>query len=206
MGEVILVILIVAFSLIFSRKKGKPGSAVRGASRNPRAAFSQDTEKVTYTHAPASSGENPKALFKNLTEMAGIDLDDLIDGLTDEEGESDFVMPAKLPKQRLRAKPAAVQMKAPLREIVSSVQGVSAMDEEGCVGGSMPHSHEEGERRAEHAEHLYAAGRQSEMALNAHAVSQELNNANIEQLRRAVIMAEILDRPKALRRPVPRRW
>ena len=206
MGEVILVILIVAFSLIFSRKKGKRGSAARGASRNPRVDFSQDTEEATHTSAHTSGEEKPKALFKNLTEMAGIDLDDLIDDLTDDEDEQDFVMPAKLPKQRLRAKPAAVQMKAPLREIVSSVQGMSAFDEEGCVGGSMPHSHEEGESRAEHAEHLYAAGRQSEMALNAHAVSQELNSANIEQLRRAVIMAEILDRPKALRRPAPRRW
>lgn len=206
MGEVILVILIVAFSLIFSRKKGKRGSAARGASRNPRVDFSQDTEEVTHTSAHTSGEEKPKALFKNLTEMAGIDLDDLIDDLTDDEDEQDFVMPAKLPKQRLRAKPAAVQMKLPLREAASPVQGVSAMDEEGCIGGSLPHSHEEGERRAEHAEHLYAAGRQSERALHAQAVSQELKDVNIEQLRRAVIMAEILDRPKALRRPVPRRW
>ena len=206
MGEVILVILIVAFSLIFSRKKGKQGSAARGASWNPRVDFSQDTEKLKQKNAQTYGAEKPKALFKNLTEMAGIDLDDLIDGLTVDEDEQDFVVPAKLPKQRLRAKPAAVQMKAPLQEAVSSAQGMSALDEEGCVGGSLPHSHEEGERRAEHAEHLYAADRQNERALNAHAASQELKDVNIEQLRRAVIMAEILDRPKALKRPVPRRW
>ena len=78
--------------------------------------------------------------------------------------------------------------------------GESAVDAEGCVGGSLGAHREEGERRAEHRLHE----RRREAALAAECVASRraaaVHQANVDQLRQAVVMSEILDKPKALRR------
>ena len=78
--------------------------------------------------------------------------------------------------------------------------GESAVDAEGCVGGSLGAHREEGERRAEHRLHE----RRREAALAAECVASRraaaVRQANVDQLRQAVVMSEILDKPKALRR------
>ena len=80
------------------------------------------------------------------------------------------------------------------------VQGVSALDDEGCVGGSMEHIHTEGETREEHRRHVEALHqREREETLAAEAAT-ELAEMNLQKLRRAVVMAEILDKPVSLRR------
>ena len=78
--------------------------------------------------------------------------------------------------------------------------GESAVDAEGCVGGSLGAHREEGERRAEHRLHE----RRREAALAAECAASRraaaVRQANVDQLRQAVVMSEILDKPKALRR------
>lgn len=74
--------------------------------------------------------------------------------------------------------------------------GESAVDAEGCVGGSLGAHREEGESRAEHRLHE----RRREAALAASRRAAAVRQANVDQLRQAVVMSEILDRPKALRR------
>jgi len=73
-------------------------------------------------------------------------------------------------------------------------------DEEGCVGGSMAHTHEEGESRKEHARHVREARKQEAQEALAVQAATELSEMNLHRLRQAVVMAEILDRPRALRR------
>ena len=74
------------------------------------------------------------------------------------------------------------------------------MDAEGCVGGSLGAHREEGESRAEHRLHE----RRREAALAAECAASRraaaVRQANVDQLRQAVVMSEILDKPKALRR------
>ena len=74
-------------------------------------------------------------------------------------------------------------------------QGEGFDDEEGCLGGSMPHGHEEGESREEHSRHIAAmeAREKAEVAVSPKGI-------DARQLRRAVVMSEVLGRPKALRR------
>jgi hypothetical protein len=72
-------------------------------------------------------------------------------------------------------------------------------DEEGCVGGSMAHTHEEGESRTEHARHLREAQNREAQETLAASAAAELREMNLSRLRQAVVMAEILDRPRALR-------
>ena len=95
------------------------------------------------------------------------------------------------------------QKAAPAEAIVTddeeSLEGVSLFDEEGCVGGSLPHEHEEGERVEEHLKHQEAPRRRDMEREAAITASEELQAMNLRRLRQAVVMAEILDKPRALR-------
>lgn len=102
---------------------------------------------------------------------------------------SEDVKPVKVAGQQ---SPVFMAAKAPL--------GASILDEEGCVGGSMEHGHEEGESREEHRRHVEEAHRREARETLADQAAAELGRRNLSRLRQAVVMAEILDRPKALRR------
>ena len=78
-------------------------------------------------------------------------------------------------------------------------QGASAFDDEGCVGGSLAHDHTEGEDRAEHARHKEEVKRREAVEALEHAQAANAAAVNVHRLRQAVVMAEVLDRPKALR-------
>ena len=81
----------------------------------------------------------------------------------------------------------------------ASAQGQSAFDDEGCVGGSLPHDHSEGESRSEHAQHI-AAMKARDAEETAIAAPQGLAGLDPRDLRRAVVISEILGKPKALKR------
>ena len=77
-------------------------------------------------------------------------------------------------------------------------QGASLHDDEGCLGGSLPHDHSEGENRAEHAAHIAAMeARDAEEA--AVAAPRGLAGFDPRDLRRAVVISEILGKPRAYR-------
>ena len=78
--------------------------------------------------------------------------------------------------------------------------GMSRADAEGCLGGSLSGHSEEGESRAEHAEHLRKADAQERAILRGEERALHMRTAARAELRRAVVWSEILDRPKALRR------
>ena len=109
-------------------------------------------------------------------------------------------------RQKLRAKAKPADKKAAGSAPAQAVRlddlpsGESAVDAEGCVGGSLGAHREEGERRAEHRLHE----RRREAALAAECAASRraaaVRQANVDQLRQAVVMSEILDKPKALRR------
>ena len=78
--------------------------------------------------------------------------------------------------------------------------GESVTDENGCIGGSLGAHAEEGETHAEHAEHVMK--RDEALAAEASVARQAaaLRAASVSELRRAVVLAEILDKPVSLRR------
>ena len=73
-------------------------------------------------------------------------------------------------------------------------EGHSALKDADCVGGSMAHTHTEGVSRAAHARRMAAmdAGQDGDMLPET---------IDARALRRAVVMAEVLGRPKALNNP-----
>lgn len=78
--------------------------------------------------------------------------------------------------------------------------GMSRTDAEGCLGGSLSGHSEEGESRAEHAEHLRKVDAQERAILRGEERALHMRTAARTELRRAVVWSEILDKPKALRR------
>ena len=81
-----------------------------------------------------------------------------------------------------------------------ATNGMSRADAEGCLGGSLSGHPEEGESRAEHAEHLRKADAQERAILRGEERALHMRTAARTELRRAVVWSEILDKPKALRR------
>lgn len=79
------------------------------------------------------------------------------------------------------------------------LEGSTVGDGEGCVGGSMAHDQHEGESRAEHRRHMAAIERREAAEAEAGRAGREASSLNARRLRQAVIMAEVLDRPVALR-------
>ena len=78
-------------------------------------------------------------------------------------------------------------------------EGSAALDDEDCAGGSMAHTHGEGVDRAEQARRLAALDKTREERRALRAAAEPRPAVSAAELRRAVVMAEILDRPKALR-------
>ena len=100
------------------------------------------------------------------------------------------------------ARPAAQAAKrqGPARSSMRS--GESALDGQGCVGGSLPHTQHEGTAQSgslpyqpavEYTHHLSPLGEQ--------AVAEEKARITPGQMRAAVVMAEVLNRPVSMRGP-----
>ena len=74
-------------------------------------------------------------------------------------------------------------------------EGESFIDDHGCIGGSLGFHSEEGESLQEHAAHMASA-----LPLTDKRTTQTTGRFSAADIRKAVIMREILDRPKSLRR------
>ena len=108
--------------------------------------------------------------------------------------------PARPAAKPRAAKPRAAAPEAVVARAAAFEQGHSGHDAEGCVGGSMEHAHTEGESRAEHSRHVEAQRQREAEEHRAAQLAGELAAMNVRRMRQAVVMAEILDKPKALRR------
>lgn len=89
------------------------------------------------------------------------------------------------------------QPAVPSKPVARMQSGESVTDADGCVGGSLGAHSEEGESRAEHAVHEL---RRSASVAEETATVATARRIDVKQLRQAVVMSEILDKPKALRR------
>lgn len=78
-------------------------------------------------------------------------------------------------------------------------EGLSELEDEECAGGSMAHTHSEGVSRAAQARRMAEMDSREDEA--AHGQSGLAPGAvDARALRRAVVMAEVLGKPKALKR------
>ncbi len=76
-------------------------------------------------------------------------------------------------------------------------EGLSALSDEECAGGSMPHEHTQGESRAEQKKRL----ERLDVGREADAPERLMpRGIDARAMRRAVVMAEVLGKPKGLRK------
>ena len=197
--EIIAVILFVLFFIFSAGSKNKkrdsaaqrPGAAGNARQQTPAANARSAKPK------PSASKVKPvkpaSAMPKNLDGLKAAMNQWLEDGMTEDKGN---VRPA--------VQPAA-----------QSVQGASMLKDDQCAGGSMPHTHDEGHSTLadedcaggsmEHT-HTEGVNRKAHArrmaAIDAAAQPQDVLPEHIDAraLRRAVVMAEVLGKPRALRK------
>lgn len=193
MGEsvetIIALVFLAIFALVRDNKKKKKYAAAKSKEPQPK---------------PAAPKAPPKPVNESF-EKAMAALSDLLEtekALPDPDKPAP-VKPAPVKVRQQTSIEAETAMKKRdnlIRQRVhASVSGESVQDEHGCIGGSMPDHEAEGESRDEHAAH------EKKRAERLKAESQTASRENpgkpsVSDLRKAVVMAEILDKPVSLRR------
>ncbi len=182
--EIVAVILMIVFVLISSASKKKTN---------------------------ANNAANGKGAVRQAVRAAQTPVSRM--GIREREARMEELRQRKAARQAARAvaQPAQPTVKAPeeaaeeafevslneMRELlnIAGASPAEGVDEEGCVGGSMEHTHEEGESREEHGRHMEAM-----RARDAEEAAQEARRTiDAATLRRAVVMSEVLGRPRALK-------
>ena len=188
MGVLIYILIIVFIVVSSNNSKKKKAQSAGKTPQSPARVRETSSDKLANAR---TGGDFLKALGAMATESVEDMLSDTKPAAK-AQAVPGAVRAVKVPGQASPVFMAASPAAAP--------QGGGAADDEGCVGGSMAHTHDEGESRAEHDRHMKAAMRREADESLAAQAAQELSEMNIHRLRRAVVVAEILDRPKALRR------
>ncbi len=189
--ELLIVIAIGALGIISKSNKNKKKKA---AGKPAKAA-----EPITEPAKPAQPiTAARKDVSRRNIEAAVAAFTDLL------ESEAELPNPDK-PAPKTVREPTAIETElkqaAPLkakRKKKNPASGESPVDAHGCIGGSMPVHSAEGESLAEHAQHELE--RRQHLQQNAPAVAVEsLRRPSQQELRRAIVMSEVLDKPVSLR-------
>ena len=187
--ELLVVIAIAVIGVISKTGKNKKKAAAKPAQAaepitEPAKPITQPAKPITaasLSDRKAFNRRNVEAAVKMFTELA-------------EQIES----PGK-PAERtsIEAETAVKKHLAKLQNLGKPESGESPVDEHGCIGGSMPVHTAEGESLAEHAEHEH---RYEEEKDDAYALrAEDFRRPSTQELRKAIVMAEVLDKPLSLR-------
>lgn len=185
--EILIVIALAVFGIKKSSKNKKK------AADKPQSA--QPTRPVQPVE-PARPA--PKRLTKQNLENAFAAFTELLED--DDLPNPDKPAPVKMREQTaIEAETALKQHMEKIKTMGAPEAGESATDAHGCVGGSMPNHTAEGESLAEHAEH--ERKRRERLKAESKPIRAEnLRKPSLTELRKAVVMSEILDKPVSLRR------
>ena len=196
--EIIGVILFVLFFIVGAGSKNKKGNSAaqrpgtagnakqQASAANARSARPKPSASKVKPVRPAS------AMPKNLGDLKAAMNQWLEDGMTEIKGD---VKPVVQPASQ-------------------SVQGASMLEDAECAGGSMPHAHDEGHSSLAdedcaggsmehtHTEGVSRAAHARRMATIDAGHDEDVLPETIDAraLRRAVVMAEVLGKPRALRK------
>lgn len=205
MDSLLGIIIIIAIALISGSNKKK-----RAQKRPPAGQSAPSVPKMSAQEAAQAfldaekrvpvSKLNVQTAMKEILNAAAPEKPDLVEPEVDIDSdlvepeadiECDLVPPDSEEKPAPRATPGG---SLPPRAPAILAQGESARDADGCIGGSLGAHEEEGESHAEHAHHLARAEREDE------AAKPQSRRPTRSDLRRAVVMKEILDSPVSMRR------
>ena len=193
MEDLFDIILVIAVAVIAAVSKSNKNKKKKAADKPAQAA-----EPVQPAAKPIASVSDRKMINRRNIESAVKAFSELAESM-DKAKTAAQSAPAKKAQTVIEAETAAKQR----AEIISarvkeSLAGQSPVDEHGCIGGSMPIHSAEGESLAEHAAH--EQNRQLRLQQETAIHATDLRKPTAADLRKAVVMSEILDKPVALRR------
>ena len=192
--EFLAFLLVIVFTVISMSKNKKQGSAAAkpGApANNGRRPAKGAPARAKQPAAPAAETET----------VIPTDLDEIIADVKSRiSGERTVAKRRSEPVVKAMKRSGTVQGASMLEDADCAggsmahthTEGHSALEDEDCFGGSMEHTHSEGVSRVAQARHMAAID-----AKHDEDVLPETFDARA--LRRAVVMAEVLGKPKALR-------
>lgn len=206
MDSLLGIIIIIAIALISGSNKKKK----RAQKRPPAGQSAPSVPKMSAQEAAQAfldaekrvpvSKLNVQTAMKEILNAAAPEKPDLVEPEVDIDSdlvepevdiECDLVPPDSEKEPAPRTAPSGSLSP---RAQTTLAQGESARDADGCIGGSLGAHEEEGESHAEHAHHLARAEREDE------AAKPQSRRPTRSDLRRAVVMKEILDSPVSMRR------
>lgn len=199
MEDLFEVLVVVIVAVIGGLAKSRKNKEKKKAAASP----AQVVEPVTKPARPITEAQ--KAISRSNIESAVKMFSELAE-LADEPKKNvqPTVKPSAPANQTVKAT-EATSIEAELKRAAQPAKtkrkkkpksGESVVDEHGCLGGSMPVHNAEGESPAEHAAHKARMQPQTD----AYALRAEtLKRPSAQELRRAVVMSEVLDKPVSLR-------
>ena len=195
--EIIAVILFVLFFVIGigDKNKRKNNAAARpGANAKAQPQAPAASARKARKGRPAQQAGAASTIPKSMDDLKAAMNQWIEDGTTEVKGNA----------------------RPPIRPATQSVQGASMLEDAECAGGSMPHVHAEGRGALADAEcvggsmeHTHTEGVSRKRharrmaAIDAeHAGAEDILPETIDAraLRRAVVMAEVLGKPRAMRK------
>ena len=196
--EVIGVILFVLFFIVSAGSKNKkrdsaaqkPGTA--GNARQQAAAANARKAQPVRQAQPARPVRQASGMPRRLDDLKAAMNQWLEDGMAEIKAE----------------------VQPPVRPAAQAAQGASMLDDDQCAGGSMPHVHDEGHSTLAdedcaggsmehtHTEGVSRAAHARRMAAIDAGHDEDVLPETIDAraLRRAVVMAEVLGKPRALKK------
>lgn len=172
--------------------KPKPKSVLQSALA--QTAPVQPPEPVVLPLETLTPTTNHRQSFENVISAFSELLDDDLP-----DPDQPVAAPVKVREQTAIEAETAMKQHTELIQarIQESLSGESYVDDHGCIGGSMPEHFAEGETLAEHAMHE----KNRAARLQAEAVrAEDLCKPTAADLRKAIVMSEILDKPVSMRR------
>ena len=192
--EGIFDLLLVALAIygLFAKSKKDKKKAQKSA-----AAPAQKTES---TSEPAPSVSSRQVVSRLNIENAISAFSEMAEAIDAAKQTSSAAVPAqkKKPQTSIETE-SAMKKRADIvkARVLESLSGVSPTDEHGCIGGSMPDHTAEGESVIEHAAH--EQNRRQKLAQEAAVSAKDLSRPTAADLRKAVVMSEILGKPVSLK-------
>jgi len=186
--ELVIIIVVAVLGIMSKSKKKKKKAADKPAmAAEP---ISEPAKPVAAApKAVSSSIEDAVAAFSELLELNETPPKPAKAQTAPQSAVKESLIETEMkqtPKGRLKLKKAQK----------TAASGESPTDEHGCIGGSMPVHNAEGETLAEHAEH--EKNRLQHLRDNAPRV-EDLRHPSRQELRKAIVMSEVLNKPVSLR-------
>ena len=192
--EVIVAILVIIAAAGSKSKKKKKAAAKAVKFPEPAA------DAVPHAE-PAAPAAVPAQPAKPLTpvRIPSVDPRAIVEAMIDDlpEPARKALLEVEKSEKTARKKTKSAP-KSSKKTLAQPVSGQSRVDAHGCIGGSLTDHEPEGESEEEHSEHMMKvvrlenAASRSSLGINARKTARA-------EMRRAVVWAEILDKPVSLR-------